>query len=93
MGLISQYGNYPDSYREFVRMFPDDTACEAFLFKLRWPDGFVCRSCKTATTPWDQSRGRLVCLICRYQTSVTTSPLTESDIIGGHNWDLEVDVD
>ena len=39
MGLVSQYGNYPNSYREFVNMFPDNAACEAFLFKLRWPVG------------------------------------------------------
>ena len=45
MGSISQYGNYPDSYREFLRMFPDDATGEAFLFKLRWHDGFICRSC------------------------------------------------
>ena len=32
--LISQYGNYPNTYREFVKMFPDDAACEAFLFKV-----------------------------------------------------------
>lgn len=75
MGQISQYGNYPNSYRGFVQMFPDDAACEAFLFKLRWPDGFVCRSCNAATTPWNQSRGRLVCPICRYQTSVTAGTI------------------
>ena len=75
MGLVSQYGNYPNSYREFVNMFPDNAACEAFLFKLRWPDGFICRSCKTASTPWIQSRGRLVCPPCRFQTSVTAGTI------------------
>lgn len=73
--LISQYGNYPNTYREFVKMFPDDAACEAFLFKLRWSDGFICRSCKTASTPWNQSRGLLVCPICRYQTSITAGTI------------------
>ena len=69
--LISQNGKYPNTYREFVKMFPDDVACEAFLFQLRWSKGFICRSCTIASTPWKQSRGRLVCPICRYQTSVT----------------------
>ena len=56
-------------------MFPDDATYEAFLFKLRWPDGFICRSCKTASTPCKQSHGRLVCPICRYQTSVTAGTI------------------
>lgn len=75
MGLISKYGDYPSSYREFVKMFPDNAACEAFLFKLRWPDEFICRSCKTVSTPWIQSRGRLVCPKCRFQTSVTAGTI------------------
>ncbi len=75
MGMKSQYGNYPNSYREFIQLFPDNAACEAFLFKLRWPEEFICRSCKKASTPWIQSRGRLVCPICRFQTSVTAGTI------------------
>lgn len=67
--------DYPNTYREFVRMFPDDAACKAFLAQLRWPEGFICPACKTASTPWSQTRGRLVCPICRYQTSVTAGTI------------------
>jgi len=63
--------DYPNTYRKFVEMFPDDAVCAAFLAKLRWPEGFICPACQTTSTPWKQSRGRLVCPICRYQTSVT----------------------
>ncbi|MDO9528873.1 MAG: IS1595 family transposase [Syntrophales bacterium] len=73
--LTTQHGDYPNTYREFVKMFPDDAACAAFLAKLRWPEEFTCRSCKTTSTPWNQSRGRLVCPICRYQTSVTAGTI------------------
>lgn len=73
MGL--KLNNYPDTYRKFVEMFPDDVACEAFLFRLRWPDGFICRSCNSASMPWYLSRNRLVCPICRYQTSVTAGTI------------------
>ncbi|HZK52613.1 MAG TPA: transposase, partial [Desulfosporosinus sp.] len=34
--------DYPNTYRGFVEMFPDDTACAAFLIRLRWPEGFIC---------------------------------------------------
>lgn len=67
--------DYPNTYREFVRMFPDDAACKAFLAQLRWPEGFTCPACKTVSTPWRQTRDRLVCPICRYQTSITAGTI------------------
>ena len=67
--------DYPNTYREFVKMFPDDTACAAFLARLRWPEGFICPVCNTASTPWNESRGRLACPICRHQTSVTAGTI------------------
>ncbi len=67
--------DYPNTYRGFVEMFPDDTACAAFLARLRWPEGFICPACKTASTPWNESRGRLACPICRHQTSVSAGTI------------------
>ena len=67
--------DYPNTYRGFVEMFPDDTACAAFLARLRWPGGFICPACKTASTPWNESRGRLACPICRHQTSVSAGTI------------------
>jgi len=67
--------DYPNTYREFVKMFPDDATCAAFLARLRWPEGFVCLACKKTTTPWNESRGRLACPICRHQTSVSTGTI------------------
>ena len=52
-------------------MFPDDRTCASYLSLLRWPDGFVCPSCKIASTPWNESRGRLTCPTCRHEASVT----------------------
>ena len=76
--------DYPNTYRGFVEMFPDDTVCAAFLARLRWPGAFICQACKTDSIPWNESRGRLACPICRHQTSVragtifdkTRAPLT-----------------
>jgi len=67
--------DYPRTYREFVLMFPNDESCTAFLVKLRWKDGFVCPKCKTPSTPWQQTHGRLVCPYCRHQTTVTTGTI------------------
>ena len=68
---------FPNTYREFVQLFPDDNACGAYLEQLRWPDGFCCPACKGCGAPWRQTRGRLVCSACRHQTSVTAGTILE----------------
>ncbi len=67
--------DYPNTYRGFIEMFPDDNACATFLAKLHWPEGFICPACKKSSTPWNESRGRLACTICRHQTSVTAGTI------------------
>jgi transposase-like protein len=67
--------DYPNTYRGFVEMFPDDAACAAYLAKLRWTEGFVCPACKAKAVPWQASRGRLACSFCRHQTSVTSGTI------------------
>lgn len=68
---------FPDTYREFVREFRSDDACTIYLEQLRWPTGFCCPACKTIGVPWRQTRCRLVCSVCRHQTSVTTGTILE----------------
>lgn len=67
--------DYPNTYRGFVKMFPDDNACTTFLARLRWPQGFICPACRMASTPWNESRGRLACTACRNQTSVSAGTI------------------
>ena len=67
--------DYPNTYREFVGMFPDVQACTAYLTRMRWPKGFICPSCGVVSTPWNQSRHRLVCAACRHQTTVTAATI------------------
>ena len=67
--------DYPNTYREFVGMFPDVQACTAYLTRMRWPEGFICPSCGVVSTPWNQSRNRLVCPACRQQTTVTAATI------------------
>lgn len=69
--------DYPRTYREFVKMFPDEEACAAYLEQLRWSSGFICPACGTTATPWQQTRGRLVCTACRHQASVTAGTILD----------------
>ena len=65
-------------------MFPNDQACEQYIERLRWPEGFVCSACKENSGPWRASRGRLVCSVCHKHVRVragtifdkTRTPLT-----------------
>src|SRR5580700_9305012 len=60
------------SLAEFQKSFPDEESCAAFLFKQRWPDGFVCPGCGKRRVVGLKSRPRLhECLDCGWQTSVT----------------------
>jgi len=67
--------DYPNTYGELIEMFPDEAACAAFLARLRWPKGFVCPVCQTASTPWKESCGRLLCPFCHHQTSMTAGTI------------------
>lgn len=62
--------DYPRNRLEFDEFFPDEASCLAYLERLRWPDGFVCRGCGAVTEPWRTARGLLVCPECQGQTSV-----------------------
>ena len=60
------------SLTEFQKEFPDEASCAAFLFKRRWPDGFVCPSCGGDRAAALMSRAyTFECYGCRRQTSIT----------------------
>ena len=60
------------SLDQFQKAFADEANCAAFMFKQRWPDGFVCPTCGKGRFAALKSRPRLYeCLGCGRQTSVT----------------------
>ena len=68
--------DYPNTYREFVRMFPDDAACIAYL------EEFTFRFNRRTS----RSRG----LVFRrlLEQAVVTKPVTETDVMHGYDWDI-----
>ena len=56
---------FPTSLPEFQKVFPDDAACERYLEEIRWPDGFVCPSCKVHGEPFRFVTRETVVLRCR----------------------------
>jgi len=60
------------SLAQFQKAFSDEASCSAFMFKRRWPDGFVCPACGKSRFAALKSRPRLYeCLDCGRQTSIT----------------------
>lgn len=59
------------TFEEFRTRFSTEEICRAELFRLRFPNGFVCPKC--GCTEYYPVRGRntFQCRACRYQTSVT----------------------
>lgn len=65
---------YPKTILELERRFATEESCREYLFQLRWPNGFICPRCQ-GDSAWPASRGRLVCRVCRRQTTVTAGTI------------------
>ncbi|MDP2754682.1 MAG: IS1595 family transposase [Nitrospirota bacterium] len=61
---------YPRTLRDFEARFSAESACRELLFRLRWPDGFICPRCGTYGG-WLAKSGRIICSRCRFGTTVT----------------------
>lgn len=60
------------SFKEFRTRFSDDRACKNYMFKLRFPKGFICPKCGNQTYSFLKSRELFQCSQCRRQTSLTS---------------------
>ena len=71
--------SFPRSLPEFQRLFPDDTACAAYLEKARWRDGFVCPHCQAIGEPFRFAgrSGVLRCRKCRRDIALTAGTVME----------------
>ncbi len=61
--------DYPKTLAELEKRFATDAACRAYLFELRWQDGFVCPKCRGKQI-WMMKNGYALCCSCRMQQSV-----------------------
>lgn len=67
--------DYPRNWSQFLNWFATEEACVGYLARLRWPDGFVCPQCGGTGLPGRATRARLICRVCRHQSSVTAGTL------------------
>lgn len=59
---------------EFEKQFSTEQACRAYLWRVRWPDGFQCPACHSLQA-WETNRDTLYCVTCKRQTSVTAGTI------------------
>ena len=66
--------DYPHNEIEFDSKFNTEEACHEYLFKLRWPDGFICPKCGH-NQYWKNRRALYECQKCHTQTSITAGTI------------------
>lgn len=66
--------DYPRTYADLLKWFPDDASCLEYLGRLRWPDGFVCPKCGAGEF-WKTGAGLWMCRACGRRTSVTAGTI------------------
>jgi len=68
---MSAYPPSPATFIEFAKQFPTEDACETYLARWRWPQGFRCPACGSARATRLSTRPVWECRECGRQTSVT----------------------
>ena len=70
------------TFQEFRTRFNTEDTCRAELFRLRFPNGFVCPKC--GCTEYYPVRGRNMfqCRACRHQTSITAGSAADGLVLG-----------
>ena len=63
------------SYAQFLKRFSSEVACAEYLYKTRWPNGFVCPVCGHNHSYELKGVGRYQCTKCRHQTSITANTI------------------
>lgn len=67
--------DYPRTWNEFLEWFGSEEACQSYLERLRWSEGFVCPTCGNRESPYRASRLRLMCRQCGHQASITAGTI------------------
>jgi len=66
--------DFPANEMEFDKRFADEQDCYDYLFRNRWPNGFVCSRCRHAEY-WLSSRKLFICTNCQFHHSLTAGTI------------------
>ena len=73
---------------ELAEMFPDDAAAEAWISKIRWPDGPRCPQCDSGNIQEGAKHPSMPyrCRSCRKFFSVRTGTVMQNSNLGAKVW-------
>lgn len=77
--------DYPRDLLELEARFSSEAACREYLFRLRWPEGFLCPRCG-GTKSWPKPDGLVRCARCDYQVSVTAGTIFQDSRLSLTLW-------
>ena len=63
------------NFFEFQKQFSSEKKCYRYLFKTRWPNGFICPKCGCMEYSYIKTRSLYQCKSCRYQCSLTAGTI------------------
>lgn len=78
--------SFPRTLPEFIRRFPDESACFDYVVRCRWPDGFRCPACGRDAAHRLHARRLLQCVSCRRQTSATAGTIMHRSKLPLSKW-------
>ncbi len=78
------------SLEEFMSKYGQKDQCRQALFKLKWPQGFICPKCGNKSFCELKSRRIYQCNQCRSQTTLTSGTIFHSSNVSLRKWFLSV---
>jgi transposase-like protein len=80
---------YPMTFDEFVKQFNTEEQCKEYLYKLRWPDGFVCPLCY-GREYWKTKDIFYECKKCGHQATVTSGTIFQDTRTSLRTWFIAI---
>jgi transposase-like protein len=75
----------------FLERFGTEDNCREYLYKLRWPEGFICPKCGKKDAPFQiVSRNLYQCRYCTHQASVTAGTIMDRTKTSLRKWFLAI---
>jgi hypothetical protein len=71
---------------EFQKRFRTEEDCEQAIFRMRWPNGFICPNCGHDDGYRLRARRAIQCAVCRHQAAITAGTIFDSSKVPLLKW-------
>jgi transposase-like protein len=88
--VIELSSQKPLNLYDFLQQFSDEEACRQYLFKVRWPNGFICPRCGKTEYYYLGKYARYQCVNCDYQVSLTAGTIMHKTHLPLSKWFIAI---